>query len=257
MPTKIKVPDVSQLRMQIEMSINTHGVGANLNHLDVSLLTDLSSVFADSPFNGDISEWNVSNVRTIAKMFQGGAFNGDISRWDVSNVRNMDYAFHAGRFTQDLSGWNVAKVESMEGMFQGRLNHPTGLEHWQVGNVLRFFRMFKNNPHGYPLEHWLPRSDAYAMSFLDNAVLGTMAEPCFYHWYDALNRFGPGTQAHDADQEAPSYMTTEQRAHFVNMSSTTRSLGMTAMEGARAMQEQWLRRHAPLLPMNLPELESP
>ena len=46
-------------------------------------------MFSDSKFNGDISEWNVSNVTSMAGMFKDSKFNGDISEWDVSNVTDM------------------------------------------------------------------------------------------------------------------------------------------------------------------------
>ena len=39
-----------------------------------------------TPFNGDISKWNVSNVKDMNCMFAYSKFNGDISNWDVSNV---------------------------------------------------------------------------------------------------------------------------------------------------------------------------
>ena len=46
-------------------------------------------MFAYSKFNGDISNWDVSNVVDMGFMFYDAEFNGDISNWDVSNVTNM------------------------------------------------------------------------------------------------------------------------------------------------------------------------
>jgi surface protein len=46
-------------------------------------------MFSNSKFNGDISNWNVSNVVDMAWMFRRSVFTGDISKWDVSNVVNM------------------------------------------------------------------------------------------------------------------------------------------------------------------------
>ena len=42
------------------------------------------SLFHKSEFNGDISNWNVSNVKDMSSMFETSKFNGDISEWDVS-----------------------------------------------------------------------------------------------------------------------------------------------------------------------------
>ena len=54
-------------------------------------------MFLWSKFNGDISQWNVSNVKNMSCMFQCSNFNRDISKWDVSNVTKI-----SGMFTDCL-----------------------------------------------------------------------------------------------------------------------------------------------------------
>ena len=57
----------------------------------------MSYMFCYSEFNGDISNWDVSNVEDMDFMFSESKFtgeNGDISKWDVSNVKNMKYMFY-------------------------------------------------------------------------------------------------------------------------------------------------------------------
>ena len=49
----------------------------------------MSYMFASTPFNGDISKWNVSHVTNMAAMFMSSNFNKNISKWDVSNVESM------------------------------------------------------------------------------------------------------------------------------------------------------------------------
>jgi hypothetical protein len=39
----------------------------------------MGSMFEGSYFNGDISQWNVSNVTNMSCMFKDSLFNGDIS----------------------------------------------------------------------------------------------------------------------------------------------------------------------------------
>jgi surface protein len=50
-------------------------------------------MFEESLFNGDISQWDVSNVESMLCMFTGSEFNGDISNWNVSKVENMAHIF--------------------------------------------------------------------------------------------------------------------------------------------------------------------
>ena len=46
----------------IKSRIDKHGTNCNLNDIDVSLITDMTYLFYMTKFNGDISEWDVSNV---------------------------------------------------------------------------------------------------------------------------------------------------------------------------------------------------
>jgi surface protein len=45
----------------------------------------MDCMFFKSQFNGDISDWDVSNVQDMSYMFPDSQFNGDISRWNVSS----------------------------------------------------------------------------------------------------------------------------------------------------------------------------
>jgi len=48
--------------------IKGYPVDADLNHLDVSLITDMSGLFRSSKFNGDISQWDVSKIVNMIGM---------------------------------------------------------------------------------------------------------------------------------------------------------------------------------------------
>jgi len=39
----------------------------------------MGGMFTNSPFNGDISRWNICNVKNMIGMFRFAVFNGDIS----------------------------------------------------------------------------------------------------------------------------------------------------------------------------------
>ena len=87
--TKEELKDIILQRIEVE------GDEVDLNDIDVSKITDMSSLFENNiDFNGDISEWDVSNVTNMRGMFFNCEnFNKDISNWDVYNVKDMSYMF--------------------------------------------------------------------------------------------------------------------------------------------------------------------
>lgn len=106
-----------ELRFIVFANIKQHGYDCDLNHLDVSGVTDMRRLFADkmpmmpevdpAKFRGDISKWNVSGVTDMSEMFAHGQFNGDISSWDVRSVMDFSGMFLKSKFCGDLSRWQV------------------------------------------------------------------------------------------------------------------------------------------------------
>ena len=94
----------AELKHIIKKRIKEEGNEVNLNDIDVSKITDMSYLFEDTDFNGDVSNWDVSNVTEMNSMFSGcKSFNGDLSNWDVSNVKDMDFMFYNCKvFNQDI-----------------------------------------------------------------------------------------------------------------------------------------------------------
>ena len=107
------------LRKLIEQRIKEEGNEVDLNDIDVSEIIDMSRLFENLNFNGDISNWDVSKVIYMTCMFyECKKFNGDISKWNVSKVKDMNGMFYDCKsFNQDLSKWNVSKVDEMEDIF--------------------------------------------------------------------------------------------------------------------------------------------
>lgn len=78
----------------IIQTIKKEGLECDLNFIDTSLITNMNRLFKGTNFNGDISNWNVSNVRDMCGMFESvSKFNGNISKWNVSKVKDMSFMF--------------------------------------------------------------------------------------------------------------------------------------------------------------------
>ena len=106
-----------ELKDIINQLIEAEGSKCDLNDIDVSEIKDMSWLFCNSVFNGDISRWDVSNVTNMPGMFKNSNFNGDISNWNISNVKNMSYMFTGSKFNRDISNWEITYDTKREFIF--------------------------------------------------------------------------------------------------------------------------------------------
>ena len=133
-----------ELKDIILQRIKEEGKEVDLNDIDVSKITDMTSLFEGTDFNGNISEWNVSNVKNMSGMFWAcKSFNKDISNLDVSNVTDMSYMFAwCEAFNKDISSWDVSGVNNMGYMFYRCKIFNQDISVWDVSNVKKMNNIF-------------------------------------------------------------------------------------------------------------------
>ncbi len=139
-PNLSHVTDMSA--MFAETSLNQ-----DISGWDVGKVTDMSALFAATPFfNQDISSWDVSKVASMSDMFAGNnAFNQKISNWDVSGVKNMFGMFSSTLFNEDIGSWDVGNVTDMSYMLAHNTAFNQKIGSWDVGNVKEMRGMFAQN----------------------------------------------------------------------------------------------------------------
>ena len=153
MKNTIIAQNKEHLQELIKNEIQKHGNDCNLNHIDTSLITDMSFLFFQSYFNGDISAWNVSSVESMTHMFNGSIFNCDLSMWNTSKVQNMSCMFARSRFNGDIGEWNTVNVRDMYQMFsQSDFNND--ISNWNVENVKNSEMMFFDSVFNQDLSNW-------------------------------------------------------------------------------------------------------
>ena len=97
----------------------------NFSNLDVSNITDMSTLFSEFNFLGrigdsDISKWDVSNVTTMENMFANSTgFNQNLNEWKIDNVKNMNKMFLNCKSLNQSFNWVIKYNTNYDGMFLG------------------------------------------------------------------------------------------------------------------------------------------
>jgi surface protein len=138
---------------------------------DVSRVVDMTSLFEETSFVGDLSTWNTAAVTSFSRMFAnnlvfhgvtisnwytGSAidmsgffdgcvnFRGDVSSFNTSNVQDMSGMFRgASSWASDISGWNVRQVTDMSNQFDGCAFFNIDLERWDTSDVKSMSGQFR------------------------------------------------------------------------------------------------------------------
>lgn len=150
-PTRPATP--MELYREVRKEIDLRGPHCSLNHIDVSGLTSLAGIFANTPFVGDISQWNVSNALALDRMFENCPFNGDISGWQTKNVHSMQGMFKGSAFNGDISQWDTSQVRDMSEMFRDSV-FDQEIGNWNVKKVFTMHKMFENSQFNRDIGQW-------------------------------------------------------------------------------------------------------
>jgi len=147
---------VAQDRDHLIKLIHDANTNADLSHIDVTNVTDMSKIFYNSNFNGYIANWDVSSVTNMSEMFYNSKFNGDISNWDVSSVTNMSEMFYNSSFNGDISNSTIgAWVTNMSRMFyRARAKFNSDISNWNVSSVTDMSVMFGSSKFNGDISNW-------------------------------------------------------------------------------------------------------
>lgn len=141
------------LKELVNAEIAQHGIRCDLNHIDVSQLDSLFSVFQDSPFNGDISQWKTGRIADMSGLFMGSQFDGDISAWDTSKLSTAISMFRGSVFNGDISRWNTRNLVNAHYMFR-ESRFDGDIENWNVSNAYGLTKMFQDSAFSGNIEKW-------------------------------------------------------------------------------------------------------
>jgi surface protein len=168
------VSNVTTFIQMFECLFTTHGKFDNGGSESIGNWTlksgvGLSTMFANTNFNRNISGWAVTGLNTsVSEMFSGcNLFNQNLGSWNVSSITNfermflnasnfnnggspsignwtirtnaavsMTQMFNASlRFNQDISSWNISRVQSANHMFSSATDFNNGLASGVAGNM--------------------------------------------------------------------------------------------------------------------------
>lgn len=252
----VSPPDRDALDLLIAQRLGAQGPGANLNDIDVSNVHDLSYLFANKSFCGDVSQWDTSNATNMRAMFLKSHFNGDVSRWNVSHVTDTNMMFEQSPFNSNISNWDVRAVGDCRSMFSaspfdGDLSqwqlHPEADTSFMFGNCPQLSRSSRLALPVIPLKETLDALFGYDIPAY-NAWLAQRPIDA-NHWRVLMQMLETSEKAlwHWESMDIAQWPHPDMLVAWQQMRPVHQGLGLTLMESA-----QWMMGNAPVRALEAP-----
>ena len=118
-----------------------------LGQLDTSSVTSFSSCLDGTNYNtAGPEDWDTSSGVNFFRMFFGTPWNRDLSGYNMSSATNISQMFsNANAFNQDISGWNVSGVTDMSFMFNQATAFDQDLGAWTLKDSCIMNEIFRNS----------------------------------------------------------------------------------------------------------------
>ena len=118
---------------------------------NVSNVTSINSMFCESEFtgkNGIFSLEKGNKVEDMSYVFYDSYFDGDLSGWNVSNVKSIHNMFSYSDFTGKNGMFRLEKGNKVEDMSDMFCDSPfeVDINDWEVNGYCNLINMFKNTP---------------------------------------------------------------------------------------------------------------
>lgn len=99
---------------------------------------------------------NLERVEQMNLAFYNSVFNGDLSNWSLTNVKSAARMFEESKFTnKSIENWDVRRIQNMNGMFKNIKGIPQfDLSRWETFSVTEMKEMFMNSKVSFNLYHW-------------------------------------------------------------------------------------------------------
>ncbi len=201
----VDAPDLSLVTDMGSMFRNS-GINQDINHWDVSNVIIMSRVFSHAiSFNKPLDQWNVSNANNMGGMFAGAtSFNQNIGGWNTGNVTEMDDMFEdAVSFNQDIGSWNTSNVYHMKDMFKGAILFNQNISNWNTSSVDTMKEMFLgattfNQPLNWDVSNVEDMTEMFAGAIAFNQDLGSWDLTSIPFMNDMFLYAGLSTENYDA-----------------------------------------------------------